>query len=144
MTFQEKLQQLKQEMFNLISTKDITFLYNFDNRIDVNKLGKFNYHILTELHTGDIWRFLHKLEDDRIYAVIPMLSKNITPEEPFIVLSPTILVTNNSNSCLIAKHMISKIDKTNDLYDIDIDDNNYNITLKYKEVNFDYHEYKTF
>lgn len=144
MSFQEKLIELKQQIFNLISTKEMTFLYNLDKRIEVNKLGKFNYHILTELHTGEIWRFLHQLEDDRIYAIIPILSKNNTPDEPFIVLSQTFLCTNQSDSCIITKHISDKINKTCEVYDIDIDHNNYNLAFKYKEVKFDYFENRKF
>jgi hypothetical protein len=55
MTFQDKLKELKQEIFNLISTKEITFLYKLDKRIDVNRLGKFNYYnFSSELHNNEI------------------------------------------------------------------------------------------
>ena len=143
MTFQEKLIELKQQMFNLITTKDISFLWNLDKRIRVNAEGIYNFDTFVELHFYDIRRFVHKLEDDKIYVVIPILSKNNTPTEPFIVLSQQFLVTNNSNSSLIAKYLTDKIDKCCDLYDIDFD-NSFKITLKYKEVKLDYNEYKTF
>jgi hypothetical protein len=144
MTFQEILINLKQQMFDAISTKDISYLYNLDKRIEVNKLGKFNYYKLDEINIFNILRFKHQLENDRIYAVIPILSKNNTPDEPFIVLSQTFLVTNKSSSSLILKHIVDNLDKTNDLYDIEIVYTDFKVAFKYKEVKFDYHEYKTF
>lgn len=138
MTFQDKIKELKQEIFNLISTKEISYLYNLDKRIDVNRLGKFNYYnFSSELHSGEIWKYLQQLEDDRIYALIPIMSKNVTPDEPFIVLSQTILITKNSDINIIIKHIWDKTDKTCELYDIDLD-NSFKITFKYKEVKFDY------
>ena len=95
MTFNEKLQQFKDKIFNLTTKTEITFL---DREID---FSNFNYHTFTELNSNEIWRFLYQLEDDKIYAVIPILSKNVTPDEPFIVLSRTFLITNNSNSRVI-------------------------------------------
>jgi hypothetical protein len=65
-------------------------------------------------------KFLYQLEDDKkIYAIIPLFSKNSTPNEPYIVLSQTFLITKNSNSSLILKLLTDKVDKTCDLYDID-------------------------
>lgn len=143
MNFQEKLIEFKQQMFELITTKDISYLWNLDKRIRVNAEGKYNYHTLIELHNSDIWRFLHKLESDKIYVVIPILSKNNTPEEPFIILSQQFLVTKKSNHILISKYLSDKIDKTYDLYDMTYK-YDLNITLKYKEVNLDYYEHYKF
>jgi hypothetical protein len=83
--------------------------------------------------TTTIWAFIQGLEDDKIYAIIPLLSKNATPEEPYIVLSQTFLVTKFSNHRLISSFINTKLTRASDLYDIDYD-NSYKITLKYKEV----------
>lgn len=143
MTFQEILINLKQQMFDAISTKDISYLYNLDKRIRINAEGIYNFQTFVELHFYDVRRFFHKLEDDKIYVVIPILSKNNTPDQPFIVLSQQFLITRKSNFLLITRHLSDKIDECCDLYDIDFD-NTFKITLKYKEVKLDYNEYKTF
>ena len=109
MTFNEKLQQFKQNMFDLISIENISFLYKLDKRIDLNKSGNFNYHTFTELHISEIWKFLSQLEDNEVYAIIPLFSKNATPKEPYIVLSQTFLVTTNSNFLLITKFISKKL-----------------------------------
>jgi hypothetical protein len=142
MTFQDKLIALKQQMFNAISTKDISFLYNLDKRIKINAEGIYNFETFSELHIYDFIRFLHKLESDKIYVVIPILSKNNTPSQPFIVLSQQFLITRKSNYWLITKHLYDKSEECGDLYDID--SSILKITLKYKEVKLDYNEYKTF
>jgi hypothetical protein len=54
MTFNEKLQQFKDNMFNLITTIDISFLYKLDKRVDLNKSGPFSYHSFSELHISEI------------------------------------------------------------------------------------------
>lgn len=136
MTFNDKLQQFKNKMFDLITIENISFLYKLDKRIDLNKSGKFNYHTFSELHISEIFKFLTQLEDDKIYAIIPLLSKNATPNEPYIVLSQTFLITNKSNFILITKFISKKLNKALDLYDIDWD-NRYKFTFKYKEIKID-------
>ena len=135
MTFQEKLQHLKNEMYDLITTNNISFLWNLDKRIELNKTGKFSYHIFL-LGTSNIWGFLERLEEDKIYAIIPLLSKNNKSDEPYIVLSQTFLVTRKSNYRLIMEFISNKTNLTYDLYNMD-EDNNLYLTFKYKEVKFD-------
>lgn len=140
MTFQEKLDLLKTKMFDLISTKDITFLWNLDKRIEVNKFGKFNYHNFgEEIHVNNIWKFLSQLDENKIYTIIPVLSKNNTPDEPFIILSQTFLVTKHSSYILIKKYLHDKIILTSELYKVDEIDN-LSITFKYKEVKIEFNE----
>lgn len=135
MTFNEKLQQFKKEMFDLISTKEISFLWNIDKRIELNKTGIFSYHSFF-LGSSNIWGFLQGLEDDKVYAIIPLLSKNRRADQPHIVLSQTFLITRKSNYRLITTYITNKINDTFDLYDMDVDDN-LSVTFKYKEVTFD-------
>lgn len=147
MTFQEKIQQLKQKMFDAISTKDISFLWNLDKRIDVNKFGKFSYHNFIEFDSGEMVRFLSDLEIGKIYAVIPILSKNVTPDEPFIVLSQTFLITIKSNHRIILEYINQKIFDSEDWYSIErykTGESDLRVTFKYKEVKFDYKEFSQF
>jgi hypothetical protein len=48
MTFNEKLQQFKDKIFNLTTKTEITFL---DREID---FSNFNYHTFTELNSNEI------------------------------------------------------------------------------------------
>jgi hypothetical protein len=43
MTFNEKVKQMIIKMFEIISTKEITYLKDLDRRISLDKYGKFNY-----------------------------------------------------------------------------------------------------
>jgi len=85
MTFKDKLELIQTKMFELISTKEITLLKELDNRIKINKFGKYNYKNL-HLHYSNIWRFLNDLESNKIYVIIPLLSRNSRPDQPYILL----------------------------------------------------------
>jgi len=53
MNLKEKLELMKTKMFELISTKEITLLKELDNRIKINKFGKYYYKNL-HLHYSNI------------------------------------------------------------------------------------------
>jgi hypothetical protein len=104
-----------------------------DKRININKFGKFYYKNF-ELGYSEIWRFLYQLDSNKVYTVIPLLSKNNRPDQPYIILSEQILVTNNSRAMLITKFIANKYENVIDLYDIkDLD--NLNLVFKYKQIN---------
>lgn len=67
--------------------------------------------------------------------MIPILSRNARPDQPHIILSQQILMTNNSNAMLISNYLSDKIRDSYDLYNIGTDDN-LQITFKYKEISF--------
>jgi hypothetical protein len=43
MTFNEKVKEIQTKMFDIISTKEISYLKDLDKRIKLNKYGRFNY-----------------------------------------------------------------------------------------------------
>jgi hypothetical protein len=45
---------LKKEMFKVISTKEITLLRELDNRITLNKSGKFLFYNCLELDSNNV------------------------------------------------------------------------------------------
>lgn len=135
MDFKQKLENLVDQMFNLISTTEITFLTNLDRRIEINKNGKFNYHTFW-IDNLNIWSFLQSLEDRKIYTLIIFLSKNAKPDEPYIILSRQILITTKSNNILIRRYISTRFNETIDLYGIDSFED-WQITFKYKEIKFD-------
>jgi hypothetical protein len=137
MTFNEKVQEMKTKIFNLISTEEITFLNELDRRITINKYGKFNYYKIYELRNQSrIWNFINELEDGCVYTVIPIISANNNSDEPYIILSKQFLLTNKSNHLLIWKFINNKIIDMINLYDIQ--ENNNILIFKFKKVKIEF------
>jgi hypothetical protein len=104
MTFEEKIESLKNNIFKLISTKELTFLKDLDKRILINKKGKFyyksnnyNYEDFLELNPYNIDRFFKDLDDKKIYTLIPFITINNRVNEPYMILSQQILITKYSS-----------------------------------------------
>ena len=143
MSFEEKIKQMKTKMFEIISTEEITYLKDIDKRIKINKYGKFNYYKIYDFNHSKIWNFIYKLEENKVYTLIPFLSKNDRPDEPYIVLSQQILITYNSNPILLTKFINNKINETFDLYNINkIED--ITIIFKFKSVKINFNEHNSF
>jgi hypothetical protein len=130
-------------MFDIISTKEVTYLKDLDKRININKYGKFYYYKIYDLNNSQIWNFLNELDENKVYTLIPSNSANNRSDEPYIIISPQILITNNSNSLLLSNYINNKIIDTINLYHIN---NLENITLifKYKSIKIKFNEYNKF
>lgn len=114
MDFQTKLQQCRDAIHEKVSTKNITLLKDFENAQDLrfNKKGRYNYNIINrshELNNKHIYMFLQQLVGKRVYVIIPLLSVNNTPEEPYVILSKQILMSNNSNEKIITDYLNERI-----------------------------------
>ena len=136
----------KNKIFELISTKEITFLKDLDRRISINKTGKFYYKsnkYTVELDTSIVRNFLHSLDTDSIYTLILILSANNTSDQPYIVLSKQILITKYSNTLIIHNYIENKINDAIVLYNID-EIENFNIVFKYKKVDIQFNQFNTF
>jgi hypothetical protein len=120
-------------MFESISTNEITLLHNLDKGININKHGKFNYYKFFDLNTISLWKFLYELDRNKVYILIPFISVNDNPDEPYTILSRQILITSNSSSLLLSKYIHNKINDTFDLYNIQ-DLEKFSVILKYKEI----------
>ena len=118
MTFIEKVKEIQTKMFEIISTKEITYLKDLDKRIKLNLYGRFNYWRIYDIRNYKVWSFLNELEDNKVYTLIPYISANDRRDEPFIVLSQQILITSNSNSKLLCDYINNKIIETKYLYNI--------------------------
>jgi hypothetical protein len=59
------------------------------------------------------------LDEDKVYSIIPFISANNKPDEPYIILSQSFLITIKSNPILISKYINDKIMHTLDLYNIE-------------------------
>lgn len=129
----DQLQELKSKIFEVISTTDVTFFKNLDDRVIINKTGKFSFYECLELNTNNIWKFLHELEDNKVYSLFPLISANNNPDEPYILLSQSILITNKSNPLLIARFIYDKCLEAGKLYNIP-ESTQFSIIFKYKSV----------
>src|SRR6267142_1819015 len=110
MNFNQKILEANQKLFDLISTKDITFLKDLDSRINIIKKGKFKYYKIISSEIEGIRNFIINLEPEKIYTLIPIISINDRKDQPFMVLSEQILVTSKTNELLIGiNHRIRKI-----------------------------------
>jgi hypothetical protein len=145
MTFNERLESFKQDMYKYISTKKISLLKDLDKRISINKSGKYSYfhnceskyEFCNELHSNIMFKFLHDLDDKKIYILIPFISANNRPDQPYIILSQQILVTNHSNYSLLTKYINDKINETINLYKL-YDLEEFHVTFKYKQIEFNF------
>nr|YP_009487262.1 hypothetical protein [Russula foetens]AWB36164.1 hypothetical protein [Russula foetens] len=137
------IMNINPKIFEVISTKSISFLYELDHRLKINKNGKFKYFKLFNFEIEDIKNYLNKLDDDKIFTLIPLISKNDKTDEPCIILSQQILITSNSNPVLLANFIDSKISKTFELFNSNIDISFYTI-FKYKSIEIDYKSINNF
>jgi hypothetical protein len=143
MKFEENIQQLNNKMFEIISVKEITYLRDLDLRININKYGKFNYYKLNEVSNNKIYTFLHELDDNKVYTLIPFISANDRPDEPYIILSQQILITHNSSILLISDYINNKIIDTINLYNVTKLEE-VKINFKYKPIKIKFNENKSF
>jgi len=86
-----------------------------------------------------IQNFITKLELDNVYTVIPILSMFAKINDPHIILSKQILVSNNSSSKLIHEYLDFKLNQAIiDFGAVNLDGSNYfQLIFKYKKVTFD-------
>ena len=131
------------DLFNLISTKEITLLKDLDRKMWITKKSKFEHTVFAELYDNSIFKFLCSLEHEKFYILIPMLSINNKIDEPYIILSRQILITRYSDELLITNYINRKIYQSFDLFEINKLEK-FHIVLKYKQVSFNFNEYDTF
>jgi hypothetical protein len=98
---------------------------------------------MNEFNNSKVWNFLNELEDNKVYILIPFISANNRPDEPYIILSQQILITNNSNSLLISNYINNKINETINLYNINNLENK-TLIFKYKPVKINFNEHNKF
>jgi hypothetical protein len=98
------LTQLKQ----YISTKDITFLIDFNRSIYIEKNGKSIYTKMSSLSFDNIDNFILELDFDKVYILNPFISISGKSQDPVVCLSRPFLITNNSNSKIIHEYLLNQ------------------------------------
>lgn len=127
----------------MISINEVTFLHNVHKDFFIDKSGKSNYFSFKEFDSYNFNNFISTLNSNSLYSIVPMISINNTQEEPYIVLSRTILVTKYSDYKTIHKYICDRFNFSLDLYKIDeLED--YNIVFKFKKVRIDISQLRKF
>jgi hypothetical protein len=98
-------------MLRLISTNEITMLKDMNNLIHINLSGKFKYFYIPNMEIRGILNFIQRLDTEAIYTLIPVISMLAKDNDPHIILSKQILVTNNSSSKLIYNFLSLKLEQ---------------------------------
>jgi hypothetical protein len=84
---------INQKIYNIISMREISFLYEIDLKLKVNKNGPYKYFKSLIPEMEDVGNFINNLEENKIYVLIPFISINDKTIDPFMVLSQQILLT---------------------------------------------------
>nr|YP_009504232.1 hypothetical protein [Lactifluus hygrophoroides]AWX52957.1 hypothetical protein [Lactifluus hygrophoroides] len=125
-----------QNIIKYISTKDITFLIDFDKTINIDKSGKCYYFKFFQINLDDITNFILNLKDNEIYTVTPFISVNCRINNPQLILSRKFLITNKSNPVLIYNYLTQQFNIARD--EFYIIESHYFLILNYKRVQIDY------
>lgn len=131
------------KIFDLISTKEITYLRDVNKTINVNKYGEFKYFKIFRNEIDNIRNFTSNLDSNKIYTIIPFITISCKLDDPYIILSKQILFTKNSSHLLIHDFIMEKISVTIDQYNIR-NLENYYLFFKYKPIELDFERYNKF
>jgi hypothetical protein len=128
------------QILKTISTKDITLLKHVNDTIILNKNGKFKHFYLLNCSKARLLDFLASLDNESLYTMIPLISMNGSDNDPQIILSKQILVTNLSSPIVIHDFLSTKIEQA--IFDFGITnlENNlpFYIVIKFKKLTFDF------
>jgi hypothetical protein len=130
------------QLLRQISTGDVTFISDINKEFFIDQSGKSNYYEIKFFEIEYFYNFVTNLSSNSLYTVIPLLSFNNNPDEPYMVLSKSILVTKYSSHRVIHHHVYAKYHKA--LEDLGIDSyklEDYRIIFKYKKVTFDINQF---
>jgi len=132
---------INQKIYNIISMREISFLYEIDLKLKVNKNGPYKYYKSLIPEMEDIGNFINNLEEHKIYVLIPFISITDKTIDPFMVLSQQIIITKNNDPTLLSGYLDSKIKDAVDLFNIKSLDKYY-LIFKYKSIEIDFNSYK--
>lgn len=125
----------------LISVDNITFLHSINKDFFIDKSGKSNYYEIKFWEMEYFSNFVHSIDNNSLYTVIPIISPTNNHDKPYLVLSRSILVSKYSDYKLIHRLL-------NDRFHDSLDDfgikniEGYTLILKYKKVKIDLNQIK--
>lgn len=123
-----------------ICTRNVTFLSDINKEFFINQSNKSNYQEIRTFEMGYFYDFITNLSHNSLYTVIPMIYIKGKPDEPYLVLSKSILVTKYSDYKLIHHYIFERYLKSKDSFEII--DEDFLLVLKYKKVNFDKEQFE--
>jgi hypothetical protein len=114
-------------------------LKDIDHIININKKGKFKYYYINNMEISSIDIFIKRLHEDNIYTIIPLISMFGKDLEPHLILSKSILLTNNSSTKLLFNYLNAKLDQAILDYGLsNIEDGiPFHLIFKYKKITLD-------
>ena len=123
------------KLLGLISTKDITFNSSVNKEFKIQAENRFNiYNFNNFINLIEITQFLETLESDRVYVIIPLISKTNNSSDPWLILSKMVLITKHSNSELIYNYLNKQWLKAQD--DFRMEPYHLQFNIKYRPVTF--------
>jgi hypothetical protein len=117
-----------------LSNENMTFLIDIDRTINVDKSGKYKYHIIFGLNLDKIENFISNIRDNDTFLIHPFISTNCRIDDPMLCLSRQFLVSNYSDPQLIQDYLYNKIDDAGKNFGFDHDELDYYLIFKFKRV----------
>jgi hypothetical protein len=115
-----------------LSTNNISYLVDFDKRIDIDKRSKAYYFKMFNIQLEHITNFIYNLDINEVYLINPMISINCRHNQPYLNLSRQFLLTNGSNPILIHDYLLTQFKIAQD--DFEFDNNYYFLLFKKKLI----------
>lgn len=123
------------EIIKYISTRDISFVFEVNKKINIDKFDKPYYFEMFKIELDYITNFINNLKENEVYLINPKISINNT-SNPYLSISNQFLVTNKSNPALIADFLNFRLEIAR--YDFKFDSDYYWLIFKYKRVELNY------
>ena len=121
------------ELLKNTSNNKITFLSDINHYVEINKSGKFKYFINYNFVIKLIKEFIDTLKPFSLYVMIPLISKTGKINDPYIILSKQILITEFSNYITVNEFLAEQLNTF--LTDFELREiDNYFLIFKYKKI----------
>jgi hypothetical protein len=123
----------KYDFLSKISSSEITFMKDLGDCLTVTPMSKYKYFNMYCFETLPIRDFINILDEDQIYILIPFISMDGKLDDPYLILSRQILVTQYSNIYVIQGYLHKQYLKSKDHFNLyELED--YKCYFKYRKV----------
>lgn len=124
-------------LMNKYFQNKLVFLADIENQLNVDKTAKFNYNTnIVSQHSIPkelVYNFLLSLNDNEIYLVDTILSKDGKYSNAYISLSRQFIITKDSSDIMISNYLNEQLE--NFEWDFEINLNIvYKLIFKYKKI----------
>nr|YP_009498199.1 hypothetical protein [Lactarius deliciosus]AWX52985.1 hypothetical protein [Lactarius deliciosus] len=122
------------ELLKNTSNNEITLLKDINKLVKTEKNGKFQYFYISYFQINLIREFILNLDSNSFYTLIPMLSIYGKDEEPYLILSKQILITNYSSPEIINNYILKQLDQALIDFEFNLDNRFHCLIFKYKQI----------